>query len=179
METVPKNVMINLALKLNFKDIKSLCLTSTRFNEIICESKIFWRKKLIKEYPNIDISNVSEFKKLYFYLNEKIEDVNVKVKEGQFFIDDIEMEKYGKYFTEYPIEYFSNYTNKFVISSKVIRQINLEKDFTTFSGKFGEIYKVKINKKDDGTLMYKLFIERVRPRNTVVTYENDVIIIEI
>jgi hypothetical protein len=50
METVPKNVMINLALKLNFKDIKSLCLTSTRFNEIICESKIFWRKKLIKEY---------------------------------------------------------------------------------------------------------------------------------
>jgi hypothetical protein len=37
-------------------------------------------------------------------LNEKIEDVNVK--EGQIFTD-VEMEKYGKYFTEYPIEYFS------------------------------------------------------------------------
>ena len=48
---LPKDVLALLALELNYPDIIRLCLTNSRFNQIVCQSDSFWRNKAIKEYP--------------------------------------------------------------------------------------------------------------------------------
>ena len=72
MDTVPKDVLMLAILDLDLPSIISLCSTKEDFNEIICKSEIFWRKKLEKDHPNINIDNVKEFKKLYLWLSRKI-----------------------------------------------------------------------------------------------------------
>jgi hypothetical protein len=54
----PKEVLFQLALELNDKDIINLCLSSKRANDSICNNERFWKLKLRKEYP--------EIKTLYF-----------------------------------------------------------------------------------------------------------------
>lgn len=45
-----KNVILDMALKLDDKDIANLCSTNKKFKEILCNSNIFWRKRLLQEY---------------------------------------------------------------------------------------------------------------------------------
>lgn len=51
METLPKDVLIEMALNLSPPDLISFCASSKTQNKIICQSETFWRRKLQKDYP--------------------------------------------------------------------------------------------------------------------------------
>lgn len=126
MENVPKDIINELALNLSLKDIKSFCLTSKKFNNIVCDSELFWKKKLFKDHPNINIQNVRKFKKLYFYLNENTE------KEMIF------PEFYSNKNVYIRSSLFLNILNKLDIGD------NKKEYVTEIVGNFGEIYKIII-----------------------------------
>jgi ankyrin repeat protein len=50
LENMDKNLLIETALMLNLKDILSLCRTNKKFNDLICNSNIFWINKIKKDY---------------------------------------------------------------------------------------------------------------------------------
>ncbi len=45
-----KNLIVQIALELNLPDILSFCRSNKRFNEVVCESDIFWSKKLVNDF---------------------------------------------------------------------------------------------------------------------------------
>lgn len=51
METLPKDVRIELAMNLSPPDLINFCATEKKQSLEICASKDFWRKKLEKDYP--------------------------------------------------------------------------------------------------------------------------------
>lgn len=53
MEILPNDVKRVIALKLPVTDLKKFCLTNKNINNVVFESKDFWRQKLIKDYPRI------------------------------------------------------------------------------------------------------------------------------
>ena len=71
MDIYDKDIILSYVLDLDLKSIYQLCKSSKKFNNAICNSNIFWRKKLEKDYPNVNISNVSDVKNLYKYLKVK------------------------------------------------------------------------------------------------------------
>jgi hypothetical protein len=97
MENLPKDLKMMLALELSINDISKLCRASKKFNEIICSSTIFWRNKLKKDFPNIDITNVSNnnVKKFYQYLVQRPKVYGVEISayfdnyNGYDFIDQL------------------------------------------------------------------------------------------
>jgi hypothetical protein len=52
MESLPKDVLVYLALELNLVDIVSLCKSNKNIDNKICKNQYFWRNKINKEYPN-------------------------------------------------------------------------------------------------------------------------------
>ena len=50
MEILPKDVLQRLALGLSLGEVNKLCKSSRRFNELICNSNIFWTNKLYKDF---------------------------------------------------------------------------------------------------------------------------------
>ena len=77
METIGRDLISYIALKLDLESIEKLCSTSKRFLEI-CDSDSFWRSKLMIEFPMIDITNVKDLKGLYKYLlsKPKVEEID-------------------------------------------------------------------------------------------------------
>ena len=51
MEGLPKDVLMETALNLSPPDLISFCATGSRQNEALCNSEIFWRRKLERDYP--------------------------------------------------------------------------------------------------------------------------------
>lgn len=51
METLSKDVLVLLAMELNYVDILKFCQSSKRINRYVCENSDFWRNWLYKEYP--------------------------------------------------------------------------------------------------------------------------------
>src|SRR3989442_1633954 len=52
MENLQKDVVILMVLEYNMPDIMSLCLTSKRLNEILCNNDTLWMNKVKKDYPD-------------------------------------------------------------------------------------------------------------------------------
>ena len=53
METLSKDLKRELALKLSPPDLINFCLSNKGLNKEICDSKDFWRQKLIIDYPKV------------------------------------------------------------------------------------------------------------------------------
>ena len=51
MEKLPKDVVQEMALELAPPDLIEFCLSSKQHNKIICQSEVFWRRKLERDYP--------------------------------------------------------------------------------------------------------------------------------
>lgn len=47
---LPSDIWKEIAINLEPEEVLNLCLTSVNFNEKICNSDTFWRKKLLKDY---------------------------------------------------------------------------------------------------------------------------------
>ena len=52
MESLPKDVLVYLALELDLVDIASLCRSNRKIDEKICKNHNFWRNKINRDYPN-------------------------------------------------------------------------------------------------------------------------------
>jgi hypothetical protein len=63
LEQLPKDVLIELAMELPLKDVTKLCQSSARFNESICNSNIFWQKKVLRDF-NV-LVDVNQAKRIY------------------------------------------------------------------------------------------------------------------
>lgn len=158
---IPKDVLIMMMLDLDLPDVLKMCRSNKRFNEILCQNPLFWRKRLEKEYPKLDISNVKDYKGLYSYLKRKIRKgekwgdltpngLRVRGSGGMAYeilnedkteINPGEMEKSGVTFPTYPPEYFSPLgTNIFVLNYKKINEAAESMSYVT--GDFGEKYPV-------------------------------------
>lgn len=70
-----KDILVIIALKLEYKDILNFCLTEKRIYKLIYENNNFWRNKLYREYPFSKISN-TDFRQLF--VNIQIEKVNCR-----------------------------------------------------------------------------------------------------
>ena len=83
METLPVDVIRQASLELSPRDVLSLCLSKKSFAKAICNSEVFWRNKIIVDYPkqvyplNLYKENP---KKLYMILtmNSKIIELDEK-----------------------------------------------------------------------------------------------------
>ena len=77
METIPKDVLIKIALELDYIDILRWCVSNKYVNEKVCKNTNFWRDLLYKDYPfisrfNSDFDKSQNFKNLYKLLRETI-----------------------------------------------------------------------------------------------------------
>ena len=52
MNNLPKDVTVEIALNLRPADLVKFCSVNRKTNSHICDSKDFWRRKLIKDYPD-------------------------------------------------------------------------------------------------------------------------------
>lgn len=52
MESLPRDVLVYLALELDLLDIVNLCKSNKKIDEKICKNHHFWRNKINRDYPN-------------------------------------------------------------------------------------------------------------------------------
>ncbi len=50
MESLPKDVIVFMALKYDLRTILNLCQTNKHFNKLICLNNVFWMNKTVKDY---------------------------------------------------------------------------------------------------------------------------------
>lgn len=50
MENIDSNLILLLAMKLTISEINKLCLTSSKFNQAICNNKYFWIARLRSDF---------------------------------------------------------------------------------------------------------------------------------
>ena len=169
-QTFPNDVLTLFALDSDLKSIINLCKTSKKVNDSICNNPYFWKQKLQREYYDIDISNVTEYKNLYIYLKKRprvnnesqqwgdVRDnkgrISVLGNGGQQYIilengkfNSWELSKSAIYFPEYSPEYFHDIgTDIFILSRLSV--IEMAKNFvnnTSFvTGPYSEKYIIII-----------------------------------
>ena len=101
MNNLPKDVTVEIALNLKPADLVKFCSVNMKTNSRICDSKDFWRRKLIKDYPDemkeIGDKILDNPKKVYM---ERFVYVSRKIEE---FIDQMEIilfEDFRQYINE-------------------------------------------------------------------------------
>ena len=162
METVPRDVTIEMMLQLDAQSILNLCKTSTKFASI-CSLSLFWKRKIQKDYPQINIDDVTEYKNLYLYLKKKPRFPLNKLKPewgdlssngkavfgpgGRYYsMKDIMIS--GIAFPSFPPEYFSQFdTNIFLVKNFALKEIveniiSNERTVSFVTGPFGEKYTI-------------------------------------
>lgn len=79
LQNLPKDILFKLALDLDLPDLFSLCLSSKKYNDAICDNQDFWKQRLIKDKKTgkIVISSIKNPKKFYEqtekkFLNKKL-----------------------------------------------------------------------------------------------------------
>ena len=78
METASRDVLIKIALELDYIDILSWCVSNKHVNEKVCKNQDFWRILLYKDYSFIPKNFKSkDNRKLYKLLRETIVSKNV------------------------------------------------------------------------------------------------------
>lgn len=158
MERLPKDVLLLMALEdMDVQSILRLCATNSKYKNIICDSQDFWRKKLIKDYPTINIQNVTDYRGLYFYLKRRakvgsgIGDLTMNGRVRSYGGETFDFDKRnfsGLTFPKYPPEYFPD--NNLDIHYDSVREIanNLHNGISSVTGPFGEKYTVMVIFKD-------------------------------
>jgi hypothetical protein len=80
MEKLPKDVLVLLAIDLDYADILRLCKSSSRMNRFVCQNENFWRNKLYKIYPFArklqEKYPISNFKKFYRDVEMQLQSTN-------------------------------------------------------------------------------------------------------
>tara|TARA_R110001599_G_scaffold44889_5_gene133243 strand:- start:94 stop:678 length:585 start_codon:yes stop_codon:yes gene_type:complete len=66
MDILDKDILVLFALELDLPELLSLCRTSKRINNLLCQNNNFWRRKIEKEHPKLlQYYPTDEYKELY------------------------------------------------------------------------------------------------------------------
>lgn len=123
MERLPKDVLVMLALDLNIKEILNLCLTSRRYNRLVCENENFWRNKLLKETGKV-YTNAKEI--LLKIDRNPARELNIYLKSRDNELARFILRKYPKRISSQ------------LIGIKTSKEFNRRKDL--FKSKYPDIY---------------------------------------
>lgn len=55
METLSPNLVLYLSLNMDVPEVLSLCETSTRYNQLICNNQTFWMNKIMTDFPDLKV----------------------------------------------------------------------------------------------------------------------------
>ncbi len=80
---LPTEILMNVLIDLPYKDIKNYCSTSIESDKI-CQSDFFWKTKLMKEYPDLEIKYETGRMEGYYEIQEFINyynNTNMDIKE--------------------------------------------------------------------------------------------------
>ena len=87
MQTLPKDVTIEMALNLSPPDLVSFCSASKTQNRV-CNSDDFWRRKLQRDYPEKFLEGIKNPKEIYIkkftYVSRRIEKLLIEVIRESF-----------------------------------------------------------------------------------------------
>jgi len=108
METLPTDMLVYIAMTLDYPDILALCRTNPRINQKVCGNEQFWLNRIKKEYPNRkNIKSYGDtYKQIYKNLKYPItldlvirieQDGKIKSFSHSIVIDDSTIENMGKY----------------------------------------------------------------------------------
>ena len=88
LEQLPRDVLWELAINLDYADIIKLCQTNKNLNQKLCQQDTFWRRKLLKEYPDYEQlfpkrlpTLREEYERANRFSNKIIADINVFLKD--------------------------------------------------------------------------------------------------
>lgn len=97
MQTLPKDVRFEIAMKLKPYELINFCISEKKQNREICESEVFWRRKLEKDYPEEFKSNkmVKNSKQRYM---ERFTYVSRAIEK---FIPQLITDTYGELFNDW------------------------------------------------------------------------------
>ena len=65
METLGRDVLVLLAIELDYSDILKFCNSSNRINNLVCKNNDFWRNKLYRDYPEYRYYKQGNFRQIY------------------------------------------------------------------------------------------------------------------
>lgn len=107
MEALPKDLLLYIAMMLDYPDILKLCNSNSQINEKVCMNEIFWLNKIKKDYPQREKFKLygSTYKQIYKNLKYPIIiDLTIRIDVGDMkifsypiVIDDNNVENIGKY----------------------------------------------------------------------------------
>jgi hypothetical protein len=133
MESLPADVLMEIALKMDAPELFKFCQSQKRSNRVICNNVIFWRKKLLKDFPNYSqvfperLDSLKEEYKRIVQFHSRIEN---DIKNFLKFLGP--MKKYlGK-------EYFTDFKNALI---KIYLEVSAIKDEDERSDMIGEILR--------------------------------------
>ena len=69
---IPRDILVVLALEMNYMDILSWCVSSKHVNQNVCKNQDFWRSLLYKRYPSVSGFKSNDYRNLYKLLRETI-----------------------------------------------------------------------------------------------------------
>jgi hypothetical protein len=157
MESVPKDLLFDIALNLNTLDLINFCKVQKRHNQYICNSERFWKTKLLKDYPNYEeIGNKQDSFK-YEY---------IKVHLFYTFIDRKAQELINKYFgdaqvymnkNKYIEDFRKNFLNMYLF---VLRHIKVKDDKIDSDSLYEAVY-LFMNSGFNYTLLPKIIVDIV------------------
>lgn len=76
-DTLPNEIIVDIGLRLNIKDVLSYCGVSKLFNNVICNDNYFWEEKL---YQDFGINNSSNDPKCQY--TDMFDDFNLSTSSG-------------------------------------------------------------------------------------------------
>jgi hypothetical protein len=160
MDSLPKDVLSEMALNLSPPDLIKFCATAKRQNKSICESETFWRRKLERDYPEeflefyqkgVPVKNPKAvYIKRFTFFWKKIEEF------AENFIDEVFTTGFKKFLTEeYRQELFKAIYDIFEVSKKMDEDGNI---FDLIDDYMHNLYPETI---DFGVVNPSLLIEKI------------------
>ena len=143
MDSLPKELTIEIALNLKPADLVKFCAGNRKISERVCDSKDFWRKKLVQDYPEemkelkrIVINNPKEvYMKRFAFISKSIEDFIPKYLDITFSpantkrINNVFRKKFYKALYELYIDVSENYNTTLKDPIYVNNEEDLQSDF--------------------------------------------------
>lgn len=71
MERLNKNLLIEIALKLDLPEVIKFCRTSKAHNKAVCENRDFWNRKLKKDYGFVSNIPRLEYEETFYLENNQ------------------------------------------------------------------------------------------------------------
>lgn len=158
MENLPKDVLFSIAIDLDLEDLLNFCNSHPKIKDKVCKNKDIWIRKLIKEYPFINVANVKDVKGLYLRLNEKIEiDAKKykKYKKGEYKIKKIDD---GYYIPTATNKLLDLKIRKMPINPSSLFQVGEPLQFPNVSPDFFGYPELKDNLSGEPTIKYSFMV---------------------